>query len=166
MLSLKLALPPWRLLLNLFHNIPLQTLWLGHTPPPLHHAPIPADQELLKVPLDPLEPEQARLLRLHPLVDGLGLVAVDVGLAEDGEADAVVELAKLLDLVVGARVLAVELVAGEAKHDELVRVLGGDSLVEFFEALELGREAAFGGGVDNEDHLAGELGEGVFGSFF
>ena len=39
------------------------------------------------------------------------------------EADAVVDLAELLDLVVGARVLGPELVAGEAQDDE-VGVLG------------------------------------------
>jgi len=44
----------------------------------------------------------------------LCLVAVDVRLAEDGERDAVVELAELLNGVVVARVLVAELVARKA----------------------------------------------------
>ena len=58
-----------------------------------------------------------------------------------------------MDLVVGAGVLAAELVAGEAEDDELVGVFGLDVLVQGLEAFELRGEAAFGGGVDGEDYL-------------
>jgi len=54
-----------------------------------------------------------------------------------------------LDVVVGARVLVVELVAGEAEEGEVVRVFGGQGFVNRFETSELRGEAAFGGGVDN-----------------
>lgn len=43
---------------------------------------------------------------------------------------------------------------------------GFDFLVEFFEAFELGREAAFGGCVYYEDYFSMEGGEGVGLAFF
>jgi hypothetical protein len=132
----------------------------------VHNLSIPPDQKLLKVPLDAFQSQQAWLLRLHPLVHRLRIVPIDVRLAQHGEADTVVDLAELQDLVVRARVLAVELVAGEAEQDELVGVLCRDLLVEGFEASELRREAAFGGGVDDEDYFAGVLREGIVCTFF
>ena len=141
-------------------HIGLEVLRLRQARPPLDHLAVPADEELLKVPLDTLETHDAGLLLLQPLEDGLGLVAVDVDLAEHGEADAIVDEAELLDLVVGAGVLAAELVAGETQDGE-VGVGGVHVLVELFEALELRGEAALGGGVDDEDHLALEGGERV-----
>ncbi|KAL8756484.1 MAG: hypothetical protein Q9184_004492, partial [Pyrenodesmia sp. 2 TL-2023] len=84
----------------------------------------------------------------------------------DGEADAVVDLAEILDGVVVARVLGHELVAGEAEDDELVRVGGLDFLVQGFEGGELRGEAAFGGGVDDEDYFVAEGGEGEGSALF
>ena len=66
-----------------------------------------------------------------------------------------------MDGVVVAGVLLHELVAGEAENDKPVWVLGGDLLVEFLQPFKLGREAAFGGGVDDEDDFVLELGEVV-----
>ena len=68
-----------------------------------------------------------------------------------------------MDGVVVARVLVHELVAGHAEDDELVLVVGEgvDFLVEGLEAFELRGEAAFGGGVDDEDDFVFEGGEGV-----
>ena len=54
-----------------------------------------------------------------------------------------------------------ELVAREAEDDEVVRVFFFDFLVEGFEAFELRREAAFGGGVYDEDDFIFEGGERV-----
>jgi hypothetical protein len=51
-----------------------------------------------------------------------------IDFAQDGECDAVVELAELLDLVIAARVLAAELVAGEAE-DHKVGVLSLEILL-------------------------------------
>lgn len=45
-------------------------------------------------------------------------------------------------------------------------MLGFDVLVEFLQALELRREAAFGGGVDDEDDFALEVDEGEGGALF
>jgi hypothetical protein len=51
------------------------------------------------------------------------------------------------------------LVAGEAQNCEVFRVLGFDGLVEVLKAFELRGEAAFGGGVDDENDFAVEGGE-------
>ena len=91
--------------------------------------PIFPDQELLKVPLDPLEPEQARYLRLHPLIHRLRLIPIHVRLAQHGKRDAVIRQAEGLNRVVVARVLLHELVARETQDDELVRMRGLDFLV-------------------------------------
>jgi len=48
----------------------------------------------------------------------------------------------------------------------LVGVLFCNLLVEGFEVGELRREAAFGGGVDDEDYVAGVLREGIGRAFF
>lgn len=127
----------------------LERLGLGGAGPAALDLAVAADEELLKVPLDPLHAQEARLLVLEPLEHGLGLVAVDVDLAHDGEGDAVVELAEALDLVVGGGLLAGELVAGEAEDDELVGVGLVEALVQLLQAGVLGREAALGGGVDD-----------------
>jgi hypothetical protein len=144
------------LLRQLLLNLRLQPLRLRSASPPRLDLAVLSDQKLLKVPLDPLQPHESRLLVLQPLEHGIRRIAVDVDLAEHGKTDAVVELAELLDLVVGARVLAAELVAREAE-DLKVGVRGFHVFVELFEALELWRETAFGGRVDDEDDLALEV---------
>ena len=63
-----------------------------------------------------------------------------------------------------ARILCAELVTREADDFEVVGVSGFEVFVEVFEAGELGREAAFGGGVDDEDDFVGEVREGVGGA--
>lgn len=153
-------------LLNLGDDRLLQRLGLSDASPASDDLPVRGDEELLKVPLDALEAHQARLLLLHPGPQGRRLFAVHVELAQHGEGDAVVDLAEGLDVVVGARVLAAELVAGEAEDGEVLRVLLLDGLVEGFEALKLRGEAAFGGGVDDEDDLAFEGGEREGGALF
>jgi len=40
----------------------------------------------------------------------------------------------------------------------LIRIFSGDGFVELFQALELGCEATFGSGVDDEDDFAAVLG--------
>ena len=86
----------------------------------------------------------------------MGVVAVDVDLGEHREGHAVVDLAELADLLLGAGLLAAELVAREAEHDEALVV---QVLVERLEALVLGGEAAGARRVDDEDDLAGVVGE-------
>ena len=58
-------------------------------------------------------------------------------------------------------ILVHELVAGEAEDDEVVGMIFFDFLVEGFEAFELRGEAAFGGGVYDEDDFVFEGGERV-----
>lgn len=70
-----------------------------------------------------------------------------------------------MDLVIRPGVLASELVARKAEDEKVVGVLGFNGLPEGFETLELGREAAFGGSVDDEDDFALERREGVRGAF-
>lgn len=141
-------------LLNLLNNRILQRLRLSKRGPSRNHLPIRRNQELLKIPLHPLKPHQARLLLLQPGIDGRHIVAVHVQLAQHGESHAVVDLAEGLDLVVGTGVLAAELVAGEADDREVVREAGFQGLIEFLETFELRGEAAFGGRVDDEDDFA------------
>ena len=93
-----------------------------------------------------------------------GRGATHIDFPQHGKADTVVELAKLLDLIVAARVLAAELVAGEADDLEVVGVLRLQVLVELLQPGELRGEAAFGGGVDDEDDFVGQLREGVVGA--
>ncbi|QBZ58027.1 hypothetical protein PoMZ_02966 [Pyricularia oryzae] len=115
--------------------------------------------ELFKVPLDALEAHDAGHLLLEPLEERVGVVAVDVDLLHDGEGDAVVDLAKVLNVVVGAGLLAAELVAGEAEDGKVLGVLLGDLLVQGLEAGVLRREAALGGRVDHQDDLALVVGQ-------
>jgi len=63
------------------------------------------------------------------------------------------------------RFLATKLVTRETKDDELIWVGRGDLLVQRLEALVLGREAAFGGGVYDEDDFAFVVFEGDGGAF-
>jgi hypothetical protein len=82
--------------------------------------------------------------------------AVDLDLGHHRERDAVVELAERRDLVVVARVLRAKLVARKAEHHQplvLVR------LPQLLQPVELRREAALAGGVDDQQHLALVAGE-------
>lgn len=152
--------------LNNLLNIRLQRLGLLRTRPAVHDVALGIHEKLLEVPLHALETHEARFLVLEPFEYGLGFVAVDVYFAEDGEGDSIVHETEFLDLVVGAWVLATELVAGETEEFDLVWVFLFKFFVEFLESFELRGEAAFGGGVDYEDGLAFEVGEVVFAAFF
>ena len=89
-----------------------------------------------------------------------------INLAQHGEANTIVQLAKLLDLVIGAWVLATELIAGETDDFKVVGVRGFEVFVEFLKAGELGREAAFRGRVYDEDDFVLEVREGIGVAFF
>jgi len=120
--SSQLTLLSLRTLLNFLNNVFLQPLRLRYASPSLHNLPILPNQKLLKIPLHPLQAHQSGLLRLHPLPHRLRIRAIHFRLPQDGKANAIIELAELLDLVVIAGVLRVELVAGEADDLELVWV--------------------------------------------
>ncbi len=138
---------------NRLEQIGLERLGLGGRRPAANDLALVVDQELLKVPLDALEAQQAGLLGLEPLEEGAGVVAVDVDLGHDGEGDAVVDLAELLDLFVAAGFLAAELVAGEAEHGKVAGRLLRDGLPHLLEPGVLRGEAALGSRVDDQDHL-------------
>lgn len=86
------------------------------------------------------------------------MVAGDVGLREHREAHAVVGLAERRDLLVGARLLAGEVVGREPKHHEPV---ASARAIQRLGTLELGREAALRRRVDHEDDAAFVVGDVV-----
>src|SRR5690242_662625 len=105
----------------------------------LEHLARAIDQELREVPFDGLGSEQAGFCAFQELVDGRRRVAIDVDLAEHRKGHVVIRLAEGRDLLLAARLLRTELVAGKAEHLEtLVLVLA----IQRFEALVLGREPA------------------------
>lgn len=132
----------------------LKRLRLGSASPTALDLSIATNEELFKVPLDALKTKQTGLLLLEPGPERVGSVTVDLGLLHDGESDAVVDLAEALNLLVGARLLGSELVAGEAEDDEIFRVLLLDFGPELLQTGVLRGEAALGGSVDDEDDLA------------
>lgn len=71
-----------------------------------------------------------------------------------------------MNVVVGAGVLVVELVAGEGKEGEIIRILFREGFVEGFEGGKLRGEAAFGGGVYDQEDFVAVLREGVGLAFF
>lgn len=84
-----------------------------------------------------------------------------INLAQNWKTNAIIHLAKLLNLLICSRVLTAELVAWETDDLKVIRVFRFDVLIEFLEAFKLRREAAFGGRVYDEDDFIGELGEVV-----
>ena len=77
-------------LLQLLQDRLLQVLWLRSACPSSLDLAITTNQELLEVPLDPLQPEEAWVRLLEPFVQRGRLVPVHISLAHDGEGDAVV----------------------------------------------------------------------------
>ena len=105
-------------------------------------------------------------MRVWVTVDMKGGGGAYINFPQHRKANPVIQLAKLLDLIVAAGVLAAELVAREADNFKVVGVLRLEVLVEFLEPRELRGEAAFGGRVDDEDGFALEGGEVVGCAFF
>ena len=132
-------------------NNRLQVLRLLRTSPTIYNLAIASDKELLEIPLYALQSHEARFLGLEPLENGGCVVTVYlycdhskhaegvrwsirgdayIKFAQHREGDAIVHLAKLLDLFIAVRVLAAELVAGEAEDYE-VRVCGLEVLFTY-----------------------------------
>src|SRR5580700_4770299 len=122
-----------------------------------HHLTGTADDKLFEVPENlrlgiGLDAVAMQLFRERNVVnrDGLGLRgdqrsvermlvgADDVDLAEHWKLDAVVECAEGLNLLIAARLLALEVVRGESGDDE---TLAFEPLVEPFESFILRRKA-------------------------
>ena len=87
--------------------------------------------------------------------DGMGVLAEHVDLLHQREGHAVVEAAELGNFFVAARLLVLELVAGEAEDDETLVLI---FLVKGFQSVVLRSEAALRGGIDNHEDLAAVLG--------
>ena len=90
---------------------------------------------------------------------GLALAPFTSVLGEHREGDIVFRAAEAGDFGVGCGFLVGELVAGEAEDGKAVRAIG---FLEFFEAIILRGEAAFAGGVDDEQDAAAVIGQGYF----
>jgi hypothetical protein len=58
---------------------------------PLHDVALSVDQEFGEVPFDGFAPEQPPLLGLEEFIERVRVVAVDLDLGEQGEADIVVQ---------------------------------------------------------------------------
>ena len=151
-------------LLDLRNNKLLKIQWVLGRRPSLDNLSLLVDQKLLKVPLDSLQVHQSWLLSLHPLPKWIRAITIDLGLSEDWEGNSVVQLAELGDLVIAAWLLASELVAWEAEDLKLSRILLVELFVEGLEAAVLWGEAAFGGGVDDEEDLALVVGKWLWGA--
>ena len=121
------------------------------------NVPLLVDQKLGEVPLDRLAAQQPRRFGRQPTVQRIGVGAIDLNLGHHGETDAVIQLAKLSDLVVATGVLRAKLVAREAQHHQTLLAI---SLVQFFQTGKLRRESAGAGGVDDQHRLALELAQG------
>ena len=114
---------------------------------------VAVNEEFGEVPLD-LAAQQTALLFFEVGIEGRFVIAVDLYLGELPERNVVFQLAEADDLFIGPGSLIAELVAGEVEYLEpLVLVV----LIELFEPLILGREAAARSGIDDEQHLALEL---------
>ncbi len=80
-----------------YRNSPLR---FCSTRPSSLNLAILVHQPLLKVPLNSLHAQKSRLLLFQPLEQRIRFIAVHIGLAHDGERDAVVELAEGLDFFI------------------------------------------------------------------
>ncbi len=90
-------------------------------------------------------------------VEWVAAIAIHLDLVKQREGDAEFGGAELLDLIVGAGLLLFKLVAREAEdHEAFVLVFR----INGFEAGVLRGEAALGGDIHHEDHLAFVSGEG------
>ena len=96
------------------------------------------------------------LLRLQEGVERVLVGSVHLDFVELWELDVKVGGAEFVNLLDASGGLCAELVAGEVENLE---ALGAIFLVERLQFLVLGCEAATGGGVDNEQHLALVVGQ-------
>ncbi|MNR24292.1 hypothetical protein D3C85_1413630 [compost metagenome] len=88
----------------------------------------------------------------------MDVVALHADLGIEGKGDVVAGPAEAGDLVVSARLLAVEVVGGKGQHLETGRLMGA---VEVFQAFVLRRQAALRGDVDDQQDPAGVVRQAV-----
>lgn len=89
--------------------------WIIHWRIPLHNLSLSVNEKLGEIPLNVVSQRPFPLgLRLHPVPQGVSVIAVDVDFAEHVKL-CVVGLGKLLDLLLRPGLLFPKLVAGEAQ---------------------------------------------------
>jgi hypothetical protein len=93
---------------------------------------------------------------LQELEERVSIRTVDLYLLEAGELGTEVQLAELMDRVIGARSLLSELIAREVEDDKMLRTI---LLIELFEFIILRCKAALGGSVHDKHNLIGILTE-------
>jgi hypothetical protein len=132
----------------------VRVLRAGHRAEPAEHRPVGGDQELLEVPLDVTRLARGVGHRGQLRVHRVPARPVDFDLLEHRERHPVGGGAELLDLTSGARLLAAELVAGEADDREAT---AGVLLVQPLQPGVLRREPALGCHVDHEQRAARQV---------
>src|SRR5262249_27202007 len=115
----------------------------------------PINQEFREIPLYAIA-QQPALLLLEPDIEWVGVAAVDLDLGEQRKRDPIGALAECRDLRIRPRLLMAELVAWEGEDFKAARP---ELFAEILQALVLRREPAFRGDIDDQKHLAAEVGE-------
>ena len=90
-------------------------------------------------------------LSLQVLVDGTGILTLDISLAEEGESNRVVRSDPLVDLLLRPWFLCTELVTGNSEDSESTGLMGGVHL--FVLAVVPIRQASLGSNIDHNDGL-------------
>lgn len=111
------------------------------------------EQEFAEVPGNGIVHSFFLSLVFQVFVQGVCIVPLHGNFLGHGKAHAIILLAECLDLGVAAGFLSHEIISRKPHDHQLVRVL----FIEFFQFLVLGRQAAAGGGVYDQDLLAFEL---------
>ena len=108
------------------------------------------DQEFGEVPAD-ITARNILMLRAEIFVKRMGILAIYIDFPKDWEGQPIIELAKLLNFRITARLLLPKLVTGKGQDFQSLLVPGLIKCLEFF---ILGGKAAFAGCVDHQHHFA------------
>lgn len=123
---------------------------------PLDGLSLPVHKELGEIPFDAFRSKDSASGAFQKLVQRMGARAVDINLGEEWESHLVARLAKVLDVRLGSRFLAPELIAWKSKD------LKSSALVfpvELLQSFVLGREAAAAGHVNDKQDLTAVIGQ-------
>src|SRR5471032_852013 len=112
---------------------------------PRQHPAIFTKQEFFEVPGD--IPRKLRALARQQTVELMTVMTVDFQLAGQWKRHAIVEAAKLLDLLLRTRFLPGKLVARQAQHTETLCLV---LLVKIFQLFVLWGQATFGSDIDHQ----------------
>lgn len=89
---------------------------------------------------------------------GMSIGAIHLNLGKHGKRDMIPGLAKRQDLFVGTGVLAFELITGKSQNLKSFLAI---FVVQRFQSCELRGKPALAGGIDDEEHLASIVGQGL-----